>query len=71
MMTNASADPVAMATSIARAARSRAALDDRPAGAAAVVALAGAVILSLAALAAMALSPAAVPMWCAAHGGCP
>ncbi len=70
-MMHASADPLATATSIARAARRRADADEHPAGVAAVVALAGGVILSLAALAAMAVSPAAIPLWCAAHGGCP
>ena len=70
MMTNATADPLAAATSIVRAARSRAD-GDRPEGAAAVVALAGGVLLSLIIMAAMVVSPAAIPMWCAAHGGCP
>jgi hypothetical protein len=40
-------------------------------GMAGVIALAAGVILSLSAIGAMALSPAAVPGWCAAHGGCP
>ena len=71
MMTNATADPIAAATSIVLAARSRADAEDRPSGAAAVVALAGGVILSLIVMAAMVVSPAAIPMWCTAHGGCP
>ncbi len=73
MMTNAAAapDPLAAANAIAEAARRRAdRTGDRP-GTAAVAALAIGVILSLVAIAAMVSSPALIPMWCAAHGGCP
>ena len=75
MMTHANAattpDPVAAAMAIAENARRTA---DRPAekhGMAGVIALAAGVILSLGAIGAMAMSPAAIPAWCAAHGGCP
>jgi hypothetical protein len=44
--------------------------NDKP-GMAGVIALAAGVLLSLSAIGAMAVSPAAVPAWCAAHGGCP
>jgi hypothetical protein len=40
-------------------------------GMAGVIALAAGVLLSLGTIGAMAMSPAAVPAWCAAHGGCP
>ncbi len=36
-----------------------------------VVALATGILLSLTAMAAMVTSPATIPLWCAAHGGCP
>jgi hypothetical protein len=71
MMTPATADPLATAAAIVETARRRAEGQDRPQGAAAVVALAGGVVLSLIVMAAMVVSPAAIPMWCAAHGGCP
>ncbi|HEY0382950.1 MAG TPA: hypothetical protein VGC72_12205 [Candidatus Elarobacter sp.] len=75
MMTHANAatapDPVAAALAIAENARRK---EDRPEernGMAGVIALAAGVILSLSAIGAMAMSPAALPAWCAAHGGCP
>jgi hypothetical protein len=74
MMTNADAaslDPVAAALAIAHDARRKADRTDRTGGAAAIAALASGIVLSLIAIAAMAVSPAAIPMWCAAHGGCP
>jgi hypothetical protein len=67
----AAPDPVASALAIARAARRRADRTDDAQGVAAVVALAAAVLFSLIAIAAMLTSPATIPMWCAAHGGCP
>ncbi|MBV8299740.1 MAG: hypothetical protein JO083_09390 [Candidatus Eremiobacteraeota bacterium] len=73
MTTNAAAapDPIAAATAIALQARRRADRNGGRAGTAAVVALASGVIFSLIAIAAMISSPAVIPMWCAAHGGCP
>ena len=73
MMTNAAAapDPLAAATAIALQARRRADRNEARPGAAAVVALASGVIFSLTAIAVMISSPALIPMWCAAHGGCP
>ncbi|HEV3086579.1 MAG TPA: hypothetical protein VGX96_05065 [Candidatus Elarobacter sp.] len=73
MMTNAAAapDPIAAATAIAEAARRRAARTDDRTGTAAVAALASGVVLSLIAIGVMVSSPALIPMWCAAHGGCP
>ena len=73
MMTNAAAvpDPLAAATAIALQARRRADRNGERAGTAAVVALASGVIFSLSAIAVMISSPALIPMWCAAHGGCP
>ena len=73
MMTNATAatpDPVAAALAIAHNARRKAATTDRPDGTAAIAVLGGGIILSLIAIAAMFASPATIPMWCAAHGGC-
>lgn len=79
-MTNATAanpDPVAAALAIVRTAGAADGLDaaggrrGRPHGLAAVAALAAAVVFSLTAIAAMVSSPATIPMWCAAHGGCP
>ena len=72
-MTNAAAapDPLAAANAIADAARRRAEAPNPPPGIAAVAALATGVLFSLVAIAAMVSSPAAIPMWCAAHGGCP
>jgi fatty acid desaturase len=71
MMTHAATapDPLAAATAIAEQARRRA--DRERSGTAAVAALATGVIFSLAAIAAMVSSPAVIPVWCAAHGGCP
>jgi hypothetical protein len=74
MMTNATAatpDPVAAALAIAKRAQRRAYRTERTSGAAAVAALGSGVILALIAIAAMVTSPATVPLWCAAHGGCP
>jgi hypothetical protein len=76
MMTHANAattttDPVAAALAIAQNARRKANRADDAHGMAAVAALAAGVIVSLAAIGAMAMSPAAIPAWCAAHGGCP
>jgi hypothetical protein len=74
MMTNATAatpDPVAAALAIAETARRKADRTERAHGTAAVAALAGGVLFSLIAMAAMVTSPATIPMWCAAHGGCP
>ena len=70
-MTHATADPLATATAIVDAARRRADYQDQATGIAAVVALAAGVILSLAAMAVMITSPATIPLWCAARGGCP
>jgi hypothetical protein len=76
MMTHANAakattpDPVAAALAIAENARRKADRADDAHGLAAVTALAAGVILSLAAIAFMATSPATIPAWCAAHG-CP
>jgi hypothetical protein len=41
------------------------------AGLAPIVALATAILICLATIAVMLTSPATIPMWCAAHGGCP
>jgi hypothetical protein len=75
MMTHANAatapDPVAAALAIAENARRTTNRNDKNPGMAGVVALAAGVILSLSAIGAIAMSPAAVPAWCAAHGGCP
>ncbi|MDQ6926178.1 MAG: hypothetical protein M3154_08065 [Candidatus Eremiobacteraeota bacterium] len=74
MMTHAnanSADPVAAALAIAKNARRKTERPEARPGMAGVIALAAGVLLSLSAIGAMALSPAAVPAWCAAHGGCP
>ena len=76
MMTHANAattapDPVAAALAIAENARRKTDCTDSKPGMAGVIALAAGVILSLSAIGAMALSPAAVPAWCAIHGGCP
>ena len=73
MMTHANAattDPVAAAEAIAENARHKANRNEDAHGMAGVTALAAGVILSLAAIAAMAMSPATIPAWCAAHG-CP
>ena len=73
MMTNATAanpDPVAAALAIAENARRRAGAADHPNGVAAVALLGSGVVFSLIAIAAMLSSPATIPMWCAAHGGC-
>ncbi len=74
MMTHANAatpDPVAAALAIAENARRKTDRTENAHGMAGVVALAAGVVLSLAAIGAMAMSPAAIPAWCAAHGGCP
>ena len=73
MMTNAAAalDPLAAATAIARTARRKADRTEDAHGLAAVAALGSGVIVSLLAIAFMVTSPATIPMWCAAHGGCP
>jgi hypothetical protein len=74
MMTNATAetpDPVAAALAITETARRKADRSERAHGTAAVAALACGVFFSLIAMAAMITSPATIPMWCAAHGGCP
>jgi hypothetical protein len=77
MMTNATAatpDPVAAALAIANEARRQAARRNRAEsarGTAAIAALGSGIVLSLIAIAAMLTSPATIPMWCAAHGGCP
>ncbi|MDB5073410.1 MAG: hypothetical protein JWM87_4521 [Candidatus Eremiobacteraeota bacterium] len=73
MMTNATAatpDPVAAALAIAQTARRKAAATDNRNGTAAVALLGSGVIFSLIAITAMLTSPATIPMWCAAHGGC-
>ncbi|HEY6235591.1 MAG TPA: hypothetical protein VIW69_10860 [Candidatus Elarobacter sp.] len=74
MMTHANAatpDPVAAALAIAENARRKSDRKEDAHGMAAVAALAAGVLLSLAAIAGMAMSPAAIPTWCATHGGCP
>ncbi len=74
MMTHANAatpDPVATALAIANDARRKTDREENAHGTAAVAALAAGVVLSLAAIGAMAMSPATIPAWCAAHGGCP
>jgi hypothetical protein len=43
----------------------------RPHGTAAVAALATGIVLALVTIAVTITSPATIPMWCAAHGGCP
>ena len=73
MMTNATAaapDPVAAALAIAENARRKANGTDRRNGTAAIALLGSAVVFSLIAITAMLTSPATIPMWCAAHGGC-
>jgi|GEM_PF-2812920 hypothetical protein len=73
MMTHANAattDPVAAALAIAENARRKADRTENTHGMAGVIALAAGVILSLSAIGAMAMSPAAVPAWCATHA-CP
>lgn len=73
MMTNATAapDPLAAATAIVDSARRKSTRTDLATGTAAIAALAITIVLSLIAIAAMLTSPATIPMWCAAHGGCP
>jgi hypothetical protein len=75
MMTHATAagspDPLAAAIDIAERARRKADRADVATGTAAIAALATGITLALIAIAGMAMSPAAIPMWCAAHGGCP
>ena len=43
----------------------------RPHGTAAVAALGTGIVLALVTIAVTITSPATIPMWCAAHGGCP
>jgi hypothetical protein len=43
----------------------------RPNGTAAVAALAAGIVLALVTITITVTSPAAIPMWCTAHGGCP
>jgi hypothetical protein len=74
MMTHANAattDPVAAAQAIAANARHATNRTEQRPGMAGVIALAAAVVLSLGTIGAMAMSPATIPAWCAAHGGCP
>ena len=73
MMTHATAasDPLAAAVEIADRARRKADRADVATGTAAVAALGTGIVLALIAIAGMAVSPATIPMWCAAHGGCP
>ena len=76
-MTNANAapDPIAAASAIVQAAAQRTAHvtasdeDRRPI--APVIAMAAGILVSLVLMAAMITSPATIPMWCLAHGGCP
>jgi hypothetical protein len=73
MMTNATAatpDPVAAALAIIHTASREADGTDRRNGIAAIALLGSGIIFSLIAIAAMISSPATIPMWCAAHGGC-
>jgi hypothetical protein len=75
-MTNANApDPIAAASAIVQAAAHRAADDATPyedrRPIAPVIAMAAGVLASLALMAAMVTSPATIPMWCLARGGCP
>lgn len=44
---------------------------ERAHGFAAIVALVAGIAGSLVAIGFMVTSPATIPMWCAAHGGCP
>ncbi len=72
MITNAAlTDPLAAATAIAHTARRKADRTENAHGLAAVAALGSGVIVSLLAIAFMVTTPATIPMWCAAHGGCP
>ena len=48
-----------------------AAVPPRPHGTAAVAALGTGIVLALITIAVTITSPATIPMWCAAHGGCP
>jgi len=48
-----------------------AAQTDRAAGLAPVVALATAILISLATIGVIVTGPATIPMWCVADGGCP
>jgi hypothetical protein len=43
----------------------------RTAGLAPVIAIATAILISLATIGVMIESPATIPTWCATHGGCP
>ncbi|HEX3464599.1 MAG TPA: hypothetical protein VHS78_11175 [Candidatus Elarobacter sp.] len=73
MMTNATAafDPIAAATAIAQTARDNSDRTEDAHGLAAIIALASGMIVALTAITFMLTSPATIPMWCAAHGGCP
>ena len=73
MMTNATAasNPIAVATAIALNARTKADDPAAPHGTAAIIAMTLGILASLVMMAAMVTSPATIPMWCAAHGGCP
>ena len=73
MMTHANAaqaDPVAAALAIAKDARRKANRTEQRPGMAGVIALAAGVLLSLSVVATVAVSPAAIPSWCATHA-CP
>ena len=73
MMTHANAastDPVAAALAIAEEARRRTNRTERRPGMAGVIALAAGVLLSVSVIGAVAMSPAAIPTWCANHA-CP
>ncbi len=41
------------------------------AGIAPIIALAAGVLVAIATIAVTVTSPATIPLWCAAHGGCP
>ena len=43
----------------------------RPHGTAAVAALGSGIVLALITIAVTITGPATIPLWCAAHGGCP
>jgi hypothetical protein len=40
-------------------------------GLAPIIALAAGIVLAIATIAVTITSPATIPLWCAAHGGCP
>lgn len=76
MMTQANAattttpDAVAAAQAIAENAKRKANRTEERPGMSGVIALAAAVLLSLGTIGTMAMSPAAIPNWCASHA-CP